>query len=376
MENKTKILFITSEFWQGGAQRHLFEIERAINKVCFETTILSLRDLGSNVSWKDHYYSQYEKKGTEIYFYNQINQLQKYTILERIKRKLFNTKLLPERWPLISFLNKYDKFIFVGEYTFPIIEKWMSNEMRTKAFICIVFSIYQVPENYYKYDKSKEYNFISSFKNLNEEFKGFTKINHHYFPLSISFNDEDRKWQPEKKAQKIIGLYTRLTKHKPLDVFLMALHLLRLQGMDVILNIYGNGDPSELGILNNVEALSLNNYVVFKGHQENLIESAMSEHLDLVWSHSYYGFPGGFASMDISSVGIPQVFWDFTPSCENKFNDEFKVFNNINKFVEYNMLLLEDSNFAIKIGENQYKSIQSYNNIDENIKIMEKLLTQ
>jgi len=56
--------------------------------------------------------------------------------------------------------------------------------------------------------------------------------------------------------------------------------------------------------------------------------------------------------------------------------DEFKVFNNINKFVEYNMLLLEDSNFAIKIGENQYKSIQSYNNIDENIKIMEKLLTQ
>jgi len=80
--------------------------------------------------------------------------------------------------------------------------------------------------------------------------------------------------------------------------------------------------------------------------------------------------------MDISSVGIPQVFWDFTPSCENKFNDEFKVFNNINKFVEYNMLLLEDSNFAIKIGENQYKSIQSYNNIDENIKIMEKLLTQ
>lgn len=376
MANKVKILFITSEFWQGGAQRHLYEIERAIDKEKFETTILSLRDLQSNANWKDHYYTLYEKFGTPIYFFNKVNQIQKYTLLERVKRKIFNAKLLPERWPLISFLNQYDKYVFVGEYTFPFVEKFISAKMRENCFICIVNSIFQVPENYDRYDKSQAYNFISSFKTLDEEFNGFSKLEHYYFPLSISFNGHDNTWKPKTNSPKIVGIYTRLTKNKPIDIFLMALHLIRLRGMDVVLNVYGNGDPSEQGILNNVEALSLNKYVNFKGHQENILESALNDNLDAVWAHSYYGFPGGFASMDISSVGIPQVFWNFTPNSENKIYEEFNVFNDIDKFVEYNMRLLDDPHFALEIGENQYLSIKSNNNIDENIKIMEQILAQ
>jgi glycosyltransferase involved in cell wall biosynthesis len=375
MKDKVKVLFVVSEFWQGGAQRYIYEIEKNIDKNRFDITILSLRDLGSNMNWDDFYYEHYQQQGTPVYFFNEINQLQKYSLIKRIKRKLFNYNLLPERWPLLSFLNQFDKFVFIGEYTFPILEKYLNGEMKLKSFICVVNSIFQVPENYDKYDKSKEYNFISSFKNLNEEFKGFSKINHNYLPLSISFKEETRIWTSKNQKQKIIGIYTRLTKNKPLDVFFLALHLIRLQGIDIKLNIYGNGDPLELGILNNVEALSLNNYVQFKGHQENILDSAFNDNLDAVWAHSYYGFPGGFASMDISSVGIPQVFWNFTPNCENQMYEEFEVFKDINKFVEYNIRLLEDLNFSETIGKNQYLSIKKNNNIDENIKIIEEILT-
>lgn len=376
MVNKIKLLFVVSEFWQGGAQRYMYEIEKTIDKVNFDITILSLRDLGSNSDWNDFYYEHYKNQGTKVYFYNQINQLQKYTLFERVKRKLFNTKLLPERWPLLSFLNQFDKYVFIGEFTFPIIEKFLNEEIRSRCIICVVNSIFQVPKNYDKYNKSREYNFISGFKNLDEEFNGFSNIKHYYFPLSISFKEESRMWIKKQKKQKIVGIYTRLTKNKPIDVFLFALHLIRLQGIDVILNIYGNGDPLELGVLNNVEALSLTNYVNFKGHQENILHSALNDSLDAVWAHSYYGFPGGFASIDISSVGIPQVFWNFTPNCENQIYEEFEVFQDINKFVEYNIRLLQDINFSETIGKNQYLSIKSNNNIDDNIKIMEEILSQ
>lgn len=376
MSNKRKLLFVVAEFWQGGAQRHAFEIYKAVNKEIFNITILSLRDLESSTDWKDFYYERYKNQETPVYFYNQVNQKQSYTILDRLKRKLFNFKLLPENWPFISFLNQFEKLVFIGEYTFPAIERFINNELRLRSFICVVNSIFQVPENYDRYDKSRNYKFISGFKSLNEEFRGFSNFKHYYFPLSISFKDDNRMWVQKTKKQKIIGIYTRLTKNKPLDVFLFALHLMRLEGLDVILNIYGNGNPAELGILNNIKALSLTDYVIFKGHQENLIDSALNEELDVIWAHSYYGFPGGFASMDLSSIGIPQVFWNFTPNCENQECNEFKTFKDINIFVEYNKQLLSDSSFAQTIGENQYLSIKTNNNIDENIKILEEIFRQ
>jgi hypothetical protein len=55
--------------------------------------------------------------------------------------------------------------------------------------------------------------------------------------------------------------------------------------------------------------------------------------------------------------------------------EEFEVFKDINKFVEYNIRLLEDLNFSETIGKNQYLSIKKNNNIDENIKIIEEILT-
>lgn len=376
MSNKTKLLFVVAEFWQGGAQRYAYEIYKAVNKETFDITILSLRDLNSSTEWKDFYYEYYIHQGTPVYFFNRVNPKQRYSILDRLKRKLFNSKLLPENWPFISFLNQFDKMVFIGEYTFPFVEKFVDSSLKARCLICVVNSIFQVPENYDKYDKSQKYQFISGFKNLNDEFCGFSNFKHYYFPLSISFKDANRMWRQKEKKQKTIGIYTRLTKNKPLDVFLFALHLMRLEGLDIALNIYGNGNPSELGILNNIEALSLTGYVIFKGHQENLIDSALNEELDLIWAHSYYGFPGGFASMDLSSVGIPQVFWNFTPNCENQEYNEFKAFKDINKFVEYNKQLLNNPGFAQTIGKSQYLSIKGNNNIDENIKILEDTFSQ
>ena len=54
-----KILFITSEFWKGGSQRLLYELNKSISKDLFNTSILSLRNLNSDSNWDDYYYSKH-----------------------------------------------------------------------------------------------------------------------------------------------------------------------------------------------------------------------------------------------------------------------------------------------------------------------------
>ena len=72
---KISVLCITSEFWNGGSQRLLFEINKSIARDKFETSILSLRDLNSSPEWEDVYYNKHVELNSNIFFLNHINKL-------------------------------------------------------------------------------------------------------------------------------------------------------------------------------------------------------------------------------------------------------------------------------------------------------------
>lgn len=376
MKNNRKILFITSEFWQGGAQRHLFEIDKVLSNIKYCKTILSLRDLQSDIRWSDYYYAKHIELGTEINFLSKINIILSPSFLDRLKKKILNKSFPNERQPIIDFLSQFDKILFIGEYTYPNIERWLSDELKSKSFICVVNSINQLPSNYDLYNKQLNYNFISGFQHdeINSEFHEFTNFNHHFFPLSISFSNEMSKWKPNKNKQKRIGIFTRLTKDKPIDIFIFALQLLRDKGLDVVLNIYGNGDPIELGFDVTIKNLSLSEHIIFKGHQSNLIETALNEKLDLIWFHGYHNFPGGFASFDLSSIAIPQVFWNFTPSSNLKKYEAFPMYTNMNQFVNYSFDILNEAEAASNLGIEQYNYINSNRNIKKTIGYLNSIL--
>lgn len=378
MKNKKKILFITSEFWQGGAQRHLFEIDKALSDQKYFKSILSLRDLQSDIQWSDYYYAKHLELGTEINFLSKIDIILSPSFLDRLKKKVFNKSFPNERQPIIDFLNQFDTILVIGEYTYPIIERWLDYELKSKSFIFVVNSINQLPTNYNLYNKELHYNFISGFQQdeINLEFHEFTHFKHHFFPLSISFNKDISKWKPNENKQKRIGIFTRLTKDKPIDIFIFALHLLRDKGLDVVLNIYGNGDPAELGFDVTINSLSLRDHVVFKGHQSNLIETALNENLDLIWFHGYHNFPGGFASFDLSSIAIPQVFWNFTPSSNMNKYEQFPMYTNMNHFVDYSFEILNNPIAAFNLGIEQYNYINSNRNIKNTIGFLNPILDE
>jgi hypothetical protein len=106
MENKIKVLFVVSEFYQAGTQRFTFELDSALNKKHFEVNILSILPLGNNTLFSDHYYSKHLSLGSNIYFWNDVDILNRPTFKQRISRKFFGKNLPNERQLIISFFEK------------------------------------------------------------------------------------------------------------------------------------------------------------------------------------------------------------------------------------------------------------------------------
>ena len=83
MENKVKVLFVVSEFYQAGTQRFAFEIDRALNKDTFTVEILCILPLNSSQRFSDYYFSKHLELGTKIYFLDEINTLTEPSLLQK-----------------------------------------------------------------------------------------------------------------------------------------------------------------------------------------------------------------------------------------------------------------------------------------------------
>ncbi len=376
MNDKKKILFVVAEFWQAGGERQTFEIISNLIAENVEIEILSLRNLNSEISKDDYYYHKYIDLKIKIHFLNDVQSTNTPTIKQRIFNK-FKIKDLPlQNQPLIDFFFPFQKVFFMGEYTLPIVERFLNETIIEKSFVFIQFSIFQVPENYNRFDKNKSYNFISGFKDaeIEIELAEFENYNHFYFPLSISIGGNPKYLNWENKIKKI-GIFTRITANKPLDVFFYALHLLLSEGEKIELHIFGDCPEDMKIILNCIDYLKIDKAVFFHGHQTNMKEVAIESKIDLVWFHSYYGAPGGYASFDLASLGIPQLFWNFTPEFDiSKQINNWPIFNNLKEFVLSTKNNLKDDSKRLDISDFQFNTIKIERDIVNHIDTLKKII--
>ncbi len=375
MENRSKILFIVSDFYQSGANRYAYEIDKSIDKSNIDLHILSWHQLNNSDIWDDYYYSKHQSLGTPIFFENEINLLTLPSLKERIAKKLINKPLPNERKMLHDFLESYSKIIVIGEYLYPYIVRFMNEIELNKTYISIHNSIFQHKENYDRYDKKQFYKFISCFEDgmYQNELQAFENYNHVYFPLSINLENRNFKSEYQLTNTIKIGIFTRISHTKPLDPFLYAFQLILEKYPTAEFHIYGSGDPEKEGVMRIVKQLDLQKNVIFRGHQEDLIASALADNLNLIWLHGYYGMPGGFAGFDICTTKIPQVFWDFSVSSDKFKDSRFPMFNLLSKFVNKSLEIIEDEALAKALAEVQYKYIDEEKNIQKFIQILESL---
>ena len=374
-ENKLNILFIVSEFYQAGTERFTYELDKALNREKFNISILSLLPLNNNLYFTDYYFEQHKALGTNIFFLQEIDQIRVPTIQDRLKRKLFGSNLPNAHDALLQFYDQFNYISIMGEYNYALATRWMTDVHKKKCLIHIMNSKHQFPQIYNNFNKNESYNFCSGFKEneIKEELDGFISFRHFYFPLAINIEKDSPVWRYPANKLKKIAIFTRITNTKPLDPFLHAFHILKNKMGSVELHVFGQADSEINRIKQMIGYLSIQGNVHFRGHTENISNTCQTEDINLVWFHSFYGVPGGFAGFDISVLGVPQIFWNFTQSINDSILEDLPVFNNLVKFVETSIELIKSPEKAEKLALNQFNYLCENRNIGRFVHIMENL---
>ncbi len=377
MENKVKILFVVSEFYQAGTQRFTYELDRALDKNKFEVEILSILPLNSSERFLDYYYDKHRELGTKIHFLNEVNQLTIPTLSQKINKRIANIPYVDERIKIKRFFDNFDCISIMGEYNFKEVYKFITEENKQKLLIHIQNSKYQVKNTYEAFPKNEEFHFVSGFHadQINFELSEFSNFRHTYYNLNLKFENQFVKTNYQVSVKPKIGIFTRLTPAKPLDPFIYSFQLVKEQIPDAEFHIFGSGDPKKEGVYRYVQQLKLEQAIHFRGHQENILKTAVEEELDLVWLHGYHGLPGGWVGFDISTAKIPQLFWDFGNS-NGKYYSFFPMFHSVSELAEKSISLLTNPIDAKNLAEEQYNYTDENYNISKNIHVMEELYLQ
>ena len=129
------------------------------------------------------------------------------------------------------------------------------------------------------------------------------------------------------------------------------------------LHIFGSGDPEEEGVMRYVNQLGLKDKVIFRGHQKDMIGTAKSDNLDLVWPHGYHSVPGGWAGYDICTLGIPQLFWNFGGVNRLELRNVFPMYNNVSQFAETSLKAIQNLDYAKELSQSQFEYVVDNQNI-------------
>lgn len=379
--SKIKILWVVYDFVQAGGQRYVYEICKALNKQKYQIDILKINPLNSDKNWdKEYYYEPTLDLGCKIYFLQDILKVNNKKIsrfekiINKIKRKIgLDMPMSLEQGEILEYFfsdYKYVNFSGIAVYYSLCISRGLHPQ---NGIINILTAKFQGVNIYKGYDTNLKYDFISAFEPniLKNELSEFSHFNHTYFPLSL----ESKTFEVPLKSKKnlIIGVFTRLSAMKPLDPYFYALKLLIEQGINVQLNIYGAGDPKEIGLTRQLEYLYLTEYIVFCGHTNSIEDTLIKENLDLVWFQSANGQLAGYAALEVALGGVPQVLWDFNSlNLVSEVSEYFKSFTNLTEFVAYCTNLLVSKEKLKNLGLKQQNYVIQQHSIDKNIALLEK----
>lgn len=378
-----RFLLIVSDFYHGGAQRQTYELDRVLKEKGIQRDILSVTRLNQSKHFPDHFYELHKQSGTAIHFLHDLRGQKnaiRPSLSERIKGKITGKKDTFEGSRLNHFLAGYDRIFYMGEYTYRSLEAEVDHERWPVEYIFIMNARFQ-GEKYRAFDRNRKYVFVSGFdmqEEITYEFEGFPHHQHHTLLLSVGITSEYNKWAFKPTGKKKIGIFTRLSRAKPLDPFFYALHLLLDKIPDVELHVYGTGTAEEVEYDRYPRNLSIEDKVIFRGHQEDIKTTINQDQLDLIWFQGYGNKPAGYSAIDVALTGTPQLFWDFFMGDNPHVNELERIYphyKNLMKFVEASEKILIDKQAAERLSEQQYGDVCTNRNMSINFTHIESLFT-
>ncbi|ATL43859.1 hypothetical protein OZ664_14150 [Elizabethkingia sp. HX WHF] len=373
--SKIKVLFVVAGFYRAGAERFAYEIDKALDKEKFELTIFCLeRQNKMSPLWKDRYYENLHRElGTKIKYADQYFPHKSTEVIYRLRQYL---NLHPEKisyWKrgLNDFMDQFDVIHWMGEY---IYINTIADKIREKSLIHMMTARFQKRDLYDSFDHHSFYNFCTPFKDAElkyelEQFKDYHSV---FVPLILEINKNKKKWEFRTSSIKKIGIFTRLDRFKPLDPFFYSFHLLLDKMPNCELHIYGNGDPEKEGMNAFLDRIGIKDKVFFRGHQEDIVQTAIDDELSLSWFQGYNNDrPAGYAGFDICTTGTPLLCWDFHPYPKDYYNPIYPHYKNLNQFVEKTIEILTNKEQAEELSLKQYQDVVDSRDVNNYISVIQ-----
>ncbi len=325
-ERRIRLVFVTSQFSQGGAERYLFETCRALDRKRFDIDILTCQD----VDRAAFYYQQLRGIGVPIHeklppvpdLGSQIPALARSAPYRAAARRIGGAlvRSAPYRAAaqriggaqakraLGGFLDAFDLVCIIQIENYFRLQHGLKSDGRTIVHLTSNRFQYQ----YDFYDDclaDRRYRFIVCDKAQAVELGDLKCLGYDVFewPLSMDFTNYPVIPMPPPSEHPRIGIFTRLSAQKPLDTLFEAFRALR-QRLPATLHVYGAGDrtPSERV----VASLGLTGHVFFEGHRPDMLRTLQDDGLSMCWLMSVDTLLG-FASIEIAAAGVPILFFNF-----------------------------------------------------------------
>lgn len=385
--NKTKLLIVYRGLEQAGSQRWIYEICSHLDKESFEVGVLCDRKY-VNCSHESNYENYYylKLKELKICLYEYIGD-EKQGIWNRGIRKIRRAvnKFLPNiivadavaiNHKIVKLFELYDVICVVDFLGYKAVKKELYKSKNIKFFVVLHSHKFQFKTDHYNhFDKTKSYNFTyfcpKQITEISESGIDIGKSNFFYNPLILNLTNYPYLFNPLNNNRIIIAIFTRISRMKPIDVFIKAFAKLRQQSLDkCILKIYGEVQDQNYyqQLQDLIKTLQMNNQdIIFAGHVEDIAQTIKQDKINIYWGMSINSSIG-YASIEVGAMGIPSVFWNYDDQTSSIYVQEqtsgvMLSYNHISDFIDSNLIYLSSNSSLADLSIKQREYFTNNHNI-------------
>lgn len=389
--SKVKLLIVNESLAQGGSEKWIYEICKAIDKEKFEVGILTDKNYlftDEARNFKNYHYHELKKMGVEMYEYLDLDV--KRTPLglgihraKRLVRHLLGktkTKISPK---VRDLLQTYDVVCIMDYYNYITLKEVIHKYCEERFFIVLHSNKAQFDfDPYAIFDKDKQYNFTYVSPIQIEEIKStkldVQKDNFFFNPLVSDLSGYEHIFNPITDEPIVISIFSRIANTRMNDQFIQAFAQIqqKLQHKSV-LHIYGEiidkdyyDHLQQLISSLNIESGS----VKFMGHTKDMAASIKNDKVNVYWGH-ITNSSCGYSTIEIGAMGVPSFFWtwDEIGESENDDPDDNLMFlhNKLDGFVDSNLKYLSNNKLLAELSGKQREFFISRHHITGKIKDFE-----
>jgi glycosyltransferase involved in cell wall biosynthesis len=373
-----RLLFILPDLTQGGSGRYLHEVCRALDRERCSVSVLTLRSSQPT----DHYHLRLLDLGVTVHA--KLSRLPRVLLdllpdkrRTRTARRAITTSIdtIEQRLQgaqLGSFFEQFDAIAVIQIETFLWLQRALARH--PNVVIHLVSELWQYQANPYLQCLPRRYRLVVQHSYQLEDVRqsaleGAEAID---FPLPLSFVDRDDVYTYPLGAEPKIAVFIRVDPQRPFDGLIYSFQALLERAPGARLHLFGGGDRSAVERL--LGLLHIRDRVVFEGHSTDLGGALREGRFHLGWM-TCVGQHVGYSSIEVSSYGIPLVFWNFGRAAPAEVSAEtsgaVQVANTVPALVELTLSLLADEPLLRRLGRELRAHLRARHDISPRIGALE-----